>query len=240
MSRDGLTVRLRGLEAFGRHGVLPEEQALGQRFVVDIDVELRGDLASRTDELIDTVDYASLADAICALVSGPPVALLERLAGMIADLVLEEPWAGAVAVTVHKPHVALPHPVRESAVTLRRAAAGEPGALVVLRAVAAALDGRDADALAAAVSDDVEVADAGGAVVGRGRDAARAWLDEAVPGLARAERDGPERLEDGRAVAPIRAHLGDGSELRLALVVDAREGRAVRLAIVPGPAAGGP
>ncbi len=78
-------------------------------------------LASRTDELIDTVDYASLADAVCALVSGPPVALLERLAGMIADLVLEDPRARAVTVTVRKPHVALPHPVRETAVTLRRA-----------------------------------------------------------------------------------------------------------------------
>jgi dihydroneopterin aldolase len=235
VSREGLTVRLLGLEAFGRHGALPEEQALGQRFVVDLDVELRGDLASRTDELIDTVDYASLADAVCALVSGPPVALLERLAGMIADLVLEEPWAEAVTVTVHKPHVALPHPVRESAVTLRRAAAAAPGPLVVLRQVAAALDARDPDALAAVVSDDVEVADAAGAVVGRGRDGARAWLTEAVPGAARIERDGAERLEGAGAVAPIRAHLGDGAELRLALVVDARDGRAARLAVVPRP-----
>ncbi|HSJ73546.1 MAG TPA: dihydroneopterin aldolase [Miltoncostaeaceae bacterium] len=240
MSGGGLTVRLRRLEAFGRHGVLPEEQALGQRFVVDLDIELRGDLASRTDELIDTVDYASLADAVCALVSGPPVALLERLAGMIADLVLEEPWARAVTVTVRKPHVALPHPLRESAVTLRRAAAGGAGPLGVARLVAAALDAGDGDALAAIVSDDVEVADAAGAVFGRGREAARAWLAEAVPGAARIERDGAERLEAGRAVAPIRAHLGDGTELRLALAVDVRDGRAMRLAVVAGRAAGGP
>jgi dihydroneopterin aldolase len=235
VSGGGLTVALRGLEAFGRHGVLPEEQALGQRFVVELDIALRGDLASRTDELIDTVDYASLADAVCALVSGPPVALLERLAGMIADLVLEEPWAEAVTVTVRKPHVALPHPVRESAVTLRRAAAAPPGPLVVVRLVAAALDARDADALEAVVADDVEVADAAGAVVGRGREAARAWLAEAVPGAARVERDGAEALEGARAVAPVLAHLGDGTELRLALIVDARDGRAARLAVVAGP-----
>ena len=235
MSGGGLTVRLRGLEAFGRHGVLPGEQALGQRFVVDLDIALRGDLASRTDELIDTVDYASLADAVCALVSGPPVALLERLAGMIADLVLEEPWAEVVAVTVRKPHVALPHPVRESAVTLRRAASDPPGPLVVLRLVAAALDARDADALEAVVADDVEVADTAGAVVGRGREAARAWLADAVPGAVRVERDGAEGLGGDRAVAPVVAHLGDGTELRLALVVDARDGRAARLAVVAAP-----
>lgn len=117
-----LTVRLRGLEAFGRHGVLNAERSLGQRFVVDLTVELRDEAATRSDALVDTIDYASLADAVCALVSGPPVALLERLAGMIADLVLEDPRARAVEVTVRKPHVAIPHTVAESAVTLRRAA----------------------------------------------------------------------------------------------------------------------
>jgi dihydroneopterin aldolase len=234
VSGDGLTVRLAGLEAFGRHGVLPEEQALGQRFVVDLEIRLRGDLASRTDELIDTVDYASLADAVAALVSGPPVALLERLAGMVADLVLEEPWAQAVTVTVRKPHVALPHTVRESAVTLRRAGPAAAGPLVVLRRVAAALDARDPDALGAVIADDVEVADAAGAVVGRGRGAARAWLAEAIPDAARIERDGAESLEGARAVAPVRGHLGDGTEVRLALVVEARDGRAARLAVVAG------
>ena len=49
------------------------------------------------------------------------MALLERLAGMIADLVLEDPRTRAVTVTVRKPHVALPHAVAETAVTLRRA-----------------------------------------------------------------------------------------------------------------------
>jgi len=119
--RESLTVHVRGLEAFGRHGALPEEQILGQRFVVDLDIELRDTVSTRSDALVDTVDYASLSDAVYALVSGPPVALLERLAGMIADLVLEDPRTRAVTVTVRKPHVALPHTVAETAVTLRRA-----------------------------------------------------------------------------------------------------------------------
>lgn len=122
MSGDALTVRVRGLEAFGHHGVLDAERELGQRFVVDLDIALRETLSTRTDDLADTVDYASLSDAVCALVSGPPVALLERLAGMIADLVLEDPRAAAVTVTVHKPHVALRHTVAETAATLHRTA----------------------------------------------------------------------------------------------------------------------
>jgi dihydroneopterin aldolase len=121
VSHGELTVHVRGLEAFGHHGVHEAEQTVGQRFVVDLDIELREAVSTVSDELVDTVDYASLADAVCALVSGPPVRLLERLAGMIADLVLEDPRASAVTVTVRKPRVPLPHTVAETAVTLRRA-----------------------------------------------------------------------------------------------------------------------
>jgi 7,8-dihydroneopterin aldolase/epimerase/oxygenase len=118
---DALTVRLRGLEVFGRHGVHPPERELGQRFVVDVDVEMERAVAAESDDLADTLDYAALADAVAAIVAGPPVALLERLAGMVADRALAEPGARAVTVTVHKPHVAIPHTVAEAAVTLRRA-----------------------------------------------------------------------------------------------------------------------
>ncbi|MEW6582228.1 MAG: dihydroneopterin aldolase [Actinomycetota bacterium] len=123
MSAPSLTVEIRGLEVFGRHGVHPEERALGQRFVVDVAVELAGAEAAGTDDLADTVDYASLAAAVAEIVGGPPVALLERLAGLVADRCLREPRAAAVTVTVRKPHVAVPHTVAGTSVTLRRARA---------------------------------------------------------------------------------------------------------------------
>jgi dihydroneopterin aldolase len=122
VSEDRLTVRIDGLEAFGHHGVHAAERELGQRLVVDVAVELSRAVAAESDDLADTVDYAALADAIVAIVEGPPVALLERLAGTIADRVLEERGVRAVEVTVHKPHVALPHPARATSVTLRRVA----------------------------------------------------------------------------------------------------------------------
>lgn len=120
MTDDRLTVIIRGLEVFGRHGVLASEAELGQRFVVDLEITLADSAASRSDDLGQTVDYAALADAVAAIVAGPPVALLERLAGMIADRALAEPHAAEVVVRVRKPHVAIPHTVIETAVTLRR------------------------------------------------------------------------------------------------------------------------
>lgn len=122
MSADRLSVALTGLEVFGRHGVFAAETALGQRFVVDLEITLAHSGASRSDDLADTVDYAGLADDVAAIVAGPPFALLERLAGAIADRALAEPHAAEVAVSVRKPHVAIPHTVRESAVTLHRRA----------------------------------------------------------------------------------------------------------------------
>ena len=122
MNDDRLTVAIHGLEVFGRHGVLPEETVLGQRFVVDLEIVLGDSASTLSDDLAGTIDYAALADAVAAIVAGPPVALLERLAGMIADRALQEPLAEEVVVSVRKPHVALPHTVTDTAVTLRRRA----------------------------------------------------------------------------------------------------------------------
>jgi 7,8-dihydroneopterin aldolase/epimerase/oxygenase len=118
-----LTVEIRGLEAFGRHGVFEEERRLGQRFVVDVALDLAHSTAAHSDDLADSVDYAALAAAIAEVVGGEPVALLERLAGLVADRCLQEPHAAGVTVTVRKPHVAVPYTLEATVVTLRRSRA---------------------------------------------------------------------------------------------------------------------
>ena len=120
MADDELTVRIRGLEAYGRHGVYAPERELGQRFVVDIDIRLSDARSADTDDLALTVDYGTLAASVAEIVGGESVQLLERLASLIADRVLAEPRARYVEVTVRKPHVALPQVVTETAVTLTR------------------------------------------------------------------------------------------------------------------------
>jgi 2-amino-4-hydroxy-6-hydroxymethyldihydropteridine diphosphokinase/dihydroneopterin aldolase len=115
-----VTVIIRGLEVFGRHGVFAAEQRLGQRFVVDLDLELLSCPGVATDALADTVDYATLADAIAAIVAGPPGRLLEHVAGRIADRALAEPLAHRVRIELRKPHVALPHTLEATGVRLER------------------------------------------------------------------------------------------------------------------------
>ena len=59
---------LRGITAFGHHGVLEHEQRLGQAFGVDVGLELDLSVAGRSDDLADTVDYGALSAAIVAVV----------------------------------------------------------------------------------------------------------------------------------------------------------------------------
>lgn len=119
-------IRLAGLSARGRHGVLPFEREEGQLFVVDVtmDVGVRGTaVAAVTDSLEDSVDYAAVAGAVVEVVEGPPVNLLETLAERIGDAVLAFPRVEGVEVAVHKPQAPLDVAFDDVCVTIVRDAA---------------------------------------------------------------------------------------------------------------------
>ncbi|MDR7401340.1 MAG: dihydroneopterin aldolase [Armatimonadota bacterium] len=111
---------LEGMRFFGYHGVLPEERARGQEFVVDVD--LLADLrpAGRTDDLAATVDYRRVYDLVREVMEGPPRRLLEAVAEEVAARLLGLGAVTAVRVRVRKPSVPLPGPVDYAAVEIVR------------------------------------------------------------------------------------------------------------------------
>ncbi|MCA1823078.1 MAG: dihydroneopterin aldolase [Mycobacteriales bacterium] len=111
---------LRGVEAWGRHGVLPAERADGQRFVVDADLTVDLAPAAASDNLADTVDYATLTERIVSILEGEPVALLETLAQRIADECLADARVREATVTVHKPDAPLAVATADVAVSITR------------------------------------------------------------------------------------------------------------------------
>jgi dihydroneopterin aldolase len=113
-------IQLRGLRALGTHGVLPEEQARAQPFEIDLDVEADLSRAAASDALEDTVDYGALAASVERVVTTERYALLERLAGRIAEVVLADPRVTAVTVTVRKLRPPLPVMVDHVAVVVTR------------------------------------------------------------------------------------------------------------------------
>jgi 7,8-dihydroneopterin aldolase/epimerase/oxygenase len=121
MKRDFIT--LTGLRIFGYHGVLAEERRDGQDFVLDVSLELDTRLAATSDDVRDTVHYGELAEALAAVVAGPPVDLIETLCARLVEVCLIDPRVAAATVTVHKPKAPIPLSFGDVSVTVRRAQA---------------------------------------------------------------------------------------------------------------------
>jgi dihydroneopterin aldolase len=119
-------ILLEGMLFYGYHGVNPEEQALGQRFIVDLTVTADLSEAGRTDDLTTTISYSHIFKRIRPIVETERFQLLEALGETIASTVLTEfPRANAVSVTVRKPGVAIRGSILESAgVRIRRSRSG--------------------------------------------------------------------------------------------------------------------
>jgi dihydroneopterin aldolase len=111
---------LRGLTVRGNHGVFDCERREGQDFVVDVELELDTRPAAASDDVLDTVHYGELAEALAAVVSGEPVNLIETLVQRLADVCLLDTRVQAATVTVHKPHAPIPLTFGDVAVTVRR------------------------------------------------------------------------------------------------------------------------
>lgn len=112
---------LRGLRAWGYHGVLPQERSAGQEFIVDVDLEVASmDNCAASDDLADTVDYGAVAVGIVDLIKGDPVDLIETLAVRIARFCLTLDGVRVAVVTVHKPAAPIPTPFSDVAVQVTR------------------------------------------------------------------------------------------------------------------------
>ena len=113
-------IQLRGLRVVGICGALPEERERPQPLEVDLDVEADLGPAGRSDDLVDTLDYGSMAATVEQVIVSGRFVLLEALAARIADAVLAEPRALAVRVTVRKLRPPVPQDLGTSGVSLHR------------------------------------------------------------------------------------------------------------------------
>ncbi|HEX9658356.1 MAG TPA: dihydroneopterin aldolase [Bacteroidota bacterium] len=98
-------IRIRNAVFYAYHGVLQEEQSVGGKFEVDVD--MYGDFggAARTDKLKQTVDYEQVYARIQDIVHAQKFYLLEALANTIAERLLQEfSILDRVAVRIRKPH----------------------------------------------------------------------------------------------------------------------------------------
>ena len=96
-------IGLAGMVFYGHHGATVEEQAVGQRFVVDLEMAMDLSVAGHSDDLNDTADYGRAFEIVQGVLEGPPHALLESLAEESAQRLLDELPIAAARIRVSKP-----------------------------------------------------------------------------------------------------------------------------------------
>ncbi|HEY9170924.1 MAG TPA: dihydroneopterin aldolase [Verrucomicrobiae bacterium] len=90
------------LEVFYHVGVPDAERAQTQRLLLTVDMEVDFTAAATTDDLAQTIDYDAVARRLRRFGDGRSWRLIEKLAHDIADLILAEFKANAVAVEMKK------------------------------------------------------------------------------------------------------------------------------------------
>lgn len=96
-------IHLKGMVFYGHHGLTPEEQSIGQRIEVDLEVEADLEAPALTDDPDEAIDYADLYRITRDVVEGDSVRLLETVAHRVASRIHDEYEVGAVWVKVMKP-----------------------------------------------------------------------------------------------------------------------------------------
>jgi dihydroneopterin aldolase len=96
-------VFIRGLTLLATIGVYEWEKPIKQRLVLDLTMGWDNRPAAASDNIHLALDYASVSEAVEALVCGEPHELVETVAEKVAALILENFKAPWVQVRVSKP-----------------------------------------------------------------------------------------------------------------------------------------
>lgn len=109
------------MQFYGFHGLLPEENKLGQRFNVDVALFVNLKKAGVTDDMHDSVHYGQAYDLVKEIVEGEAKNLIEAVADIIAEKLLDSfDLLEAVQVKVIKPDPPIPGHYHSVAVEIYR------------------------------------------------------------------------------------------------------------------------
>lgn len=108
-----MKVVIKNLMCFGKHGVLKEENILGQKFVVSAEMEVGEPVG---DNIATAVNYAEVSSFIVQYVREEVFKLIETLANNIAIEILKRFNVKAVKIRVDKPFAPVGLPVDTVAV----------------------------------------------------------------------------------------------------------------------------
>ncbi|HLR66639.1 dihydroneopterin aldolase [Virgibacillus alimentarius] len=81
-------ILLNNMQFYGFHGLFPEENKLGQRFHVDLELFTDLQKPGKTDDMSDSIHYGHVYELVQKIVEGEAKNLLEAVAEEIANQLL--------------------------------------------------------------------------------------------------------------------------------------------------------
>jgi dihydroneopterin aldolase/2-amino-4-hydroxy-6-hydroxymethyldihydropteridine diphosphokinase len=97
-------INIKNLEVFAKHGLIPEENVLGQKFVISaaLFIDLRN--AGMTDDFTKTLDYGGICRVIKSFIEENTYGLIEAAAEHLVEMLLiDNPTLQRVWLEIKKP-----------------------------------------------------------------------------------------------------------------------------------------
>lgn len=114
-------INIENLEVFAKHGVFPEENVLGQKFLVSVTLYTDTRRAGKTDDLTASIHYGEVSQFIDAYLKKHTFKLIERAAESLAEeLLLHTEHLKKVEVEVKKPWAPVGLPLEYVSVKIGR------------------------------------------------------------------------------------------------------------------------
>lgn len=114
-------IKIQNLEVFANHGVFPEENALGQKFIISVVLYTDTRRAGKTDELSASIHYGDVSQFINRFLTEHTYQLLESAAENLAEaLLLKIPGLKKVQLEINKPWAPIGLPLETVSVEIER------------------------------------------------------------------------------------------------------------------------
>lgn len=114
-------ITIKDLEIYANHGVFPEENVLGQKFLVSAVLHTSTRKAGLTDDLTASIHYGEVSHLIKKIVSENTWKLLEKIAEETASaILLTYPLVSQVDITIKKPWAPIGLPLDTVSVEISR------------------------------------------------------------------------------------------------------------------------
>ncbi|SET84075.1 dihydroneopterin aldolase [Oceanobacillus limi] len=114
-------IKLNQMQFYGYHGLFPEENKLGQRFLVDLVLFMDLTKAGMSDNMIDSINYGQVYDRVQKVVEGKAKNLIESVAEDIAnELLTSFDLLQACTVNLTKPDAPIPGHIQSVSIEIYR------------------------------------------------------------------------------------------------------------------------